>query len=223
MIDLRPLGDHGFLSHFADESQARRWAEAVRLRAIPGVVDVAVAYASAAIFLDPDAIDPDRLGRVLEKIEPIAPVDFEGRTIRLPVLYDGEDLSEVARLVGLGESEVIRHHTSGDFTVFALGFLPGFAYSGYLTEPLAGLARRKDPRVRVPAGSVAIAGRQTGVYPAESPGGWHLLGRTPLKIVDLSLGLFPIRPGDRLRFESIDSETYRDRLGEPLAAIALAE
>ena len=90
-------------------------------------------------------------------------------------------------------------------------------------EPLAGLPRRKSPRARVPGGSVAIAGRQTGVYPAESPGGWLLLGRTPLNVVDLSRGHFPIRPGDRLRFEPIDATGFRDRLGEPLGAAGLAE
>ena len=87
--------------------------------------------------------------------------------------------------------------------MFAVGFLPGFPYAGYLPDALSGLGRRAAPRVRVPAGSVAIAGRQTGVYPSESPGGWHLIGRTPLRIVDVEGGHFPIRAGDRIRFRPI--------------------
>jgi KipI family sensor histidine kinase inhibitor len=223
MIELRPLGDRAFLARFALESEARRWAEAVRSRAIPGVVDVAVAYSSAAVFSDPDRLDPEELEGVLRAIEPVEIAEGRDRLVRLPVLYDGDDLAEVARLVGLTELEVTRRHASRDYTVFALGFLPGFPYAGYLPEPLAGLPRRKGPRARVPGGSVAIAGRQTGVYPAESPGGWLLLGRTPLNVVDLPRGHFPIRPGDRLRFGPIGAIEFRDRLGEPLGAVGLAE
>ena len=220
MIDLRPLGDRAFLARFAVESEAQGWAEAVRALAIPGVVDVAVAYASVAVFLDPDAVEPAELEAGLGRVEPAEGTRRLGRLIRLPVLYDGEDLAEVAGLVGLTELDVIGRHGSVDYTVFALGFLPGFPYAGYLPEPLAGLPRRSSPRLRVPAGSVAIAARQTGIYPAESPGGWWLLGRTPLQIVDLARGVFPIRAGDRLRFEPIGEDEFRSRLGEP---VGLAE
>ena len=142
-----------------------------------------------------------------------------GRLIRLPVLYDGDDLAEVAGIVGMTEPEVIERHGSVDYSVFALGFLPGFPYSGYLPAPLAGLARRKSPRPSVRAGSVAIAGRQTGIYPGESPGGWRLLGRTPARIVDLDRADFPIRAGDRLRFEPIGPDEFRARLGEPIGLV----
>jgi KipI family sensor histidine kinase inhibitor len=218
LIGLVPLGDRAFLARFVDETSAQRWAEAVRARAWPGVVDVAVAYASAAVFADPDRVDLADLGDLLGSVpvEPTDPSRSTGRLIRLPVLYDGEDLPEVARRTGLTRSEVVARHSGPAYAVFALGFLPGFPYAGYLAEPLAGLARRSSPRARVPAGSVAIAGRQTGVYPAESPGGWLLLGRTPLKIVDLVQGVFPIRPGDRIRFGAIGAEEFRDRLGEPV-------
>ena len=90
----------------------------------------------------------------------------------------------------------------------AVGFLPGFPYAVELPEPLAGLPRREPPRTRVPAGSVAIAGRQTGIYPVDSPGGWHLIGRTPLRIADPSREHFPIRAGDRLRFVPIDDGRF---------------
>ncbi len=91
---------------------------------------------------------------------------------------------------------MIALHSGVEYDVFAIGFLPGFPYAGYLPPALAGLARRASPRLRVPAGSVAIAGRQTAIYPIESPGGWHLLGTTPLRIADPEAGLFP-DPGRR--------------------------
>jgi len=216
MLDFHPLGDRAFVARFDEECQAQGWAKAVRSRAIPGVVDVAVAYATAAVFLDPDRFDPAELEAILRSTEPSLSGNGAGRLIRVPVLYDGDDLAEVAIAVDLTEREVIERHGSVDYSVFALGFLPGFPYSGYLPEPLSGLARRASPRARVPAGSVAIAGRQTGIYPEESPGGWRLLGRTPLVIVDMARGFFPIRAGDRLRFEPIDEAEFFARLGEPM-------
>lgn len=214
MLDLQPLGDRAFLARFVGESEAQSWSRAVRLRAIPGVVDVAVAYATAAVFLDPDEVDFDELENSLRSTPSCLGSLDEGRLIRVPVYYDGADLAEVAVAVDLTEGQVIERHGSVDYSVFAIGFLPGFPYSGYLPEPLSGLARRASPRTRVPAGSVAIAGRQTGIYPGESPGGWRLLGRTPLVIVDLTQGFFPIRVGDRLRFEPIEEGEFRARLGE---------
>ena len=219
MIDLHPLGDRAFLARFPGEIEAQGWARAVRDRAIPGVVDVAVAYSTAAVFLDPDRVDPSALEPVLRSIEPSRPGGEVGRLLRVPVLYDGEDLAEVAVAVGLTEGEVVERHGSVDYAVFAIGFLPGFPYAGYLPGPLAGLPRRASPRLRVPAGSVAIAGRQTGIYPGESPGGWRLLGRTPLVIVDFARSFFPIRAGDRLRFEAIGEDDFRARLGEPGAPL----
>jgi KipI family sensor histidine kinase inhibitor len=116
----------------------------------------------------------------------------------------------------LTEPEVVSSHVGAEYRVFAIGFLPGFPYAGYLPANLSGLRRRAVPRLRVPAGSVALAGRQTGIYPGESPGGWHVVGRTPLSIVELKTGRFPIRAGDRLRFHSIELDEYQRRLGEPL-------
>jgi KipI family sensor histidine kinase inhibitor len=132
------------------------------------------------------------------------------------VLYEGEDLAEVARLVDLTEAEVIKQHSAIDYVVYALGFLPGFPYAGYLPRALTGLPRLESPRLKVPAGSVAIVGKQTGVYPGESPGGWRLIGRTPLRIVDLERSFFPIKAGDRIRFEPIGEGEFRARLGQPL-------
>jgi KipI family sensor histidine kinase inhibitor len=216
MIALSPLGDRAFLARFADEAGARSWSAAVRSRTWPGVVDVVLAYATAAVVADPDRIDLDDLERRLRAIVPTEGDAVEGRLVTIPVLYDGEDLPDIARRLGLTTSEVIECHSGQDYHVFAIGFLPGFPYAGYLPSALSGLARRESPRLKVPAGSVAIVGRQTGVYPGESPGGWHLIGRTPLRIVDLERSHFPIRPGDRLRFAPIDEPEFFSRLGDRL-------
>jgi KipI family sensor histidine kinase inhibitor len=215
-IPVEPLGDRGFLARFETEDQAARWADALTLADWPGLLDVVPAYRTVGVFADPARVDLDDLAGRLERLEPGAETDESGRLIRVPVLYDGEDLAEVARRTGLTEAEVIVAHQGQDYRVFAIGFQPGFPYAGYLPEGLSGLARRASPRVRVPGGSVAVVGRQTAIYPAESPGGWHLLGRTPLKIVDVALGRFPIRAGDRIRFERVGPDEFEARSGELL-------
>lgn len=215
MIRLEPLGDRAFLARFPDEASAAHWARTVREARLPGVGDVVLAYDTAAVHLDPEATDPataeDRL-RAIPCDGASAPA--AGRLVRLPVLYDGPDLASVAETLGLTTDQVVALHAGRDYRVFAIGFLPGFPYAGYLPDELAGLPRRAAPRARTPAGSVAIAGRQTGVYPGDSPGGWHLLGRTPLCIVDLEHGCFPISAGDTLRFEPISEAEFHSRAGQ---------
>jgi KipI family sensor histidine kinase inhibitor len=139
-----------------------------------------------------------------------------GKTLIIPVLYNGPDLSNVAAKLGMTSHEVTTLHSEADYDVFAIGFLPGFPYAGYLPDALAGLARRDSPRLVVPAGSVAVAGRQTGIYPVDSPGGWHLLGTTPLCIADVDSGYFPIRAGDRIRFKPISAAEFEGRRHERL-------
>lgn len=216
MIVMEPLGEHAFLARFGDEETAAGWARAVRARALPGVVDVVLAYSTAAVYTDPTAIDAGVVELQLRAIAPEPGRDHEGRLWTLPVLYDGEDLEEVAARLGRTPAEVVSLHSQGEYHVFAMGFLPGFPYAGYLPPELAGLPRRDSPRVRVPSGSVAIVGRQTGIYPGESPGGWHLIGRTPMVLVQVEDGYFPIQAGDRLRFEPIEPEAFQALLGQRL-------
>ena len=121
-----------------------------------------------------------------------------------------------AATLGLAPDELIALHTADAFDVFAIGFLQGFPYAGYLPALLSRAAAARRARLKVPAGSVAIAGRQTGIYPRESPGGWHLLGRTPLRIADPDEDYFPIRAGDRIRFQPIDAREFEDRRDERL-------
>lgn len=217
MPKVQPLGDRGLLAGFATEREAAAWAAAVRAQLGPAVVDVVAAYRTVAVFPDPERVDWSALTERLRTLEPPDAEVASGRCIDLPVLYDGPDLPDVARRLGRSETDVVAEHSTHEYTVFAVGFLPGFPYAGYLPPGLSGLPRRSRPRTRVPAGSVAIAGRQTGVYPTESPGGWHLLGRTPLHIADLASGHFPIQAGDRLRFRPITLQEFETRLGELLS------
>ncbi len=212
-LDIVPLGDRAFLIRFKDEERARSWYFAARIRSFAGVDDFVLAYRSAAVYFDPDRVDPDELVIDLESIEPRAVEKQPAATIVLPVLYDGADLADVAERLGLSMEDVINEHTSRNYHVFAIGFQPGFPYGGYLSERLTGVPRLESPRSRAPAGSVAIAGRQTGVYPSDSPGGWRILGRTPLRIVDFEREIFPIQAGDSLRFRSIDRDEFLRREG----------
>jgi KipI family sensor histidine kinase inhibitor len=216
MRSLEPLGDRAFMARFSTEREAARWASAVRARNLPGVTDVVLAYCSAAVLADPEQTDLDDLDRELRSLT-VSPDDrTEGKLVEIPVLYDGADLENAARRLNLRPSDVVALHTASPFEVFAIGFLQGFPYAGYLPSQLSGLPRREEPRLSVPAGSVAIAGRQTGVYPRSSPGGWHLLGRTPLLIADADSGYFPIRAGDRIQFRSIDSAEFEARRDQRL-------
>jgi KipI family sensor histidine kinase inhibitor len=216
MAELAPLGDRAFLAQFASEREAAQWVAAVRSCRLAGVTDVVLAYRSAAVYADPDQADLEELETRLRLLDSMPADRSEGKLVVIPVLYDGPDLQEVAARLSLSAAEVVRLHTDSEYDVFAIGFLPGFPYAGYLPPALSGLPRRDEPRLKVPAGSVAIAGRQTGIYPRESPGGWHLLGRTPLRIADPDAGYFPIRAGDRIRFQSIDRSEFEDRSDERL-------
>jgi len=213
---LEPLGDRAFLAHFSSEPDAGGWAAAVRDRQWPGVTDVVSAYRSVAVFADPEQVDLVDLESRLRAIAPIEDARCHGKLLVIPVLYDGADLVDVAARLQLSPAEVIALHTGAQYDVFAIGFLPGFPYAGYLPPALAGIARRDSPRLRVPAGSVAIAGRQTAIYPVDSPGGWQLLGTTPLCIALPEAGYFPIRAGDRIRFEPISVSEFEARRDERL-------
>jgi KipI family sensor histidine kinase inhibitor len=213
---VEPLGDCAFLAHFADERQAHSWAAAVRAGEWRGIRDVVLAYRAVAVFADPEQVDLLELESRLQAVEATALTRAAGGRLVIPVLYDGADLHDVASRLKLTRAEVIAIHGSVDFDVFAVGFLPGFPYAGYLPPALAGLPRRDSPRLRVPSGSVAITGRQTAIYPRQSPGGWHLLGTTPLCIADVDSGYFPIQAGDQIRFQSISTEEFEARRHERL-------
>lgn len=187
-------------------------ARVVDAAAIPGVRELVPAYATLTVFCDSPAVAEAVRQALVSVIEAgtgdsgFGTRDSEGgpgRLIPIPVTYDGPDLDAVAERTGLTREEVIRRHTAREYEVFLLGFAPGWAYLGEL-DPSLHLPRRSTPRTRVPAGSVAIAGAQTGVYPIVTPGGWHLLGTTSVAMFDRERDPPALlRPGDRVRFEAI--------------------
>jgi len=213
VIRWLPLGDSALTLVFADDidprAHARILAVARRLREHPprGVSEVVPAYATIGVWFNPlerDAADlASELVEIAERADGLIGASAEGREFVIPVRYDGPDLDDVASRLGVSRDEVIRRHTATTYRVYLLGFVPGFAFLGLL-DPALELPRRSSPRLKVPAGSVAIAGRQTAVYPLDTPGGWHLLGRTDLALFDprrdppALLGV-----GDTVRFEAI--------------------
>lgn len=192
-------------------AQAIEVAAAVRRAGLPGIRDVISTYRSVAVHFDPLSLDIETLRDTLARAAETPPAIGEGKTVVIPVQYGGDmgpDLRAVAAYAGISPDEVVSRHAGARYRVFMLGFLPGFAYMGTVDETIA-MPRHATPRVKVPAGSVGIAGRQTGVYPRDSPGGWQLIGRTPLSLfnpnrVPASL----VAPGDTVRF-------VRDKISAP--------
>src|SRR5262249_44712785 len=172
-----PLGDQAALAHFAAEEEALRFAAAVRHEDPAWLVDVVPAYASVAVFFDPDRIDyaaaAARLGQLAGSLPRQSGGGFaEGRLHRIPCCYELQlDLKRVAEHAGLPPEEVIRLHAETTYTVYAIGFCPGFPYLGYLPGPLCGVPRLESPRTRVEAGTGGPAGRPTGGLTEGGPGG----------------------------------------------------
>jgi inhibitor of KinA len=233
-MHISPLGDRAVViqlgSSIDEATHQRVRAVCARLdeRPITGMVEYVPAYASVVMHYDPTGLPLEHsaphstpysrvlaalqttLDSLLEETPPPNPI------VEIPVCYGGEfgpDLDDVARLHGLSAGEVIQLHVDGDYLVYMIGFLPGFPYLGGLSERIA-TPRRSTPRSLVPPGSVGIGGRQTGVYPIPAPGGWHLIGRTPISLFlpDQNPPTL-LRVGDRVRFHSISADEFRSREG----------
>jgi len=217
-----PVGDATIVVEFEERidpavnARAIATAEAVRAAAISGVRDVVPSYRSVAVYFDPLLTDHERLVWRLEDAiaRPVHAESVEHAHIRVPVCYGGEfgpDLPEIARVRGVSEAEVIEIHSSRTYRVFMLGFMPGFAYMGLVDSRIA-VPRRQTPRVRVPRGSVCVAGVQTSVHPVDAPSGWHLIGRTPVRPFDPSRrDPFLMKPADEVHFYPIGRDEF-DRL-----------
>ncbi len=225
-FSLRHLGDRCLSLDFGDTILAETGliclaaAEKIRVAQLSGVTDVIPSYTSVAVHYqaEPQTGLPnfrtlsDALTALIQA--GVSPAERALRTIDIPVCYGGEhgpDLAEVAKITGLSEQEVIQMHCAPGSMVFMLGFAPGHPYIG-IHDPLFALPRRDVPRTVVPAGSVAIANRQSTIYPTRLPGGWHILGATPLKLFDLARPQPTLLlPGDHIRFVPISSAEF-DRL-----------
>jgi len=200
-VNLRPAGERALLIEVEELATVHRLHAALRQLHLPFVVDLVPGYRTLLVVAHPDRGGAlDELAARLPDLE-LPPADaVAGDPVEIPVTYDGEDLPEVAELTGLDAEEVVRRHTAPEYTVAFLGFSPGFPYLVGL-DPALEVPRRDTPRTSIPAGSVGLAGTQTGIYPTASPGGWQLIGRTEVVLFDPErdppalLG-----PGSRLRF-----------------------
>jgi inhibitor of KinA len=233
-MEITPLGDSALIVHVRDRfedapdetlNEVLRVFHCIESAAIPGIIELAPAYTTVAIFFDPLQIvntgtEPNEVfdwlaERVRTAIAGVAgpgrAATFSGRVVEIPVCYDSEfalDLGHVARHAKISAKEVVGLHSAAHYRVNCIGFTPGFPYLTGLPEKLA-TPRRPTPRKQVPAGSVAIGGAQTGIYPLRSPGGWNVVGRTPVRLFDPAKNPPTLlRTGDRVRFHPIAREEF---------------
>ena len=204
-VRIHPLGEAAVLAELGTRLDTalntRAIALAAALKKRRDVRQAIAGYASVTVQFDPDQTNHEALGAAIKRLASKRPPMAEpGRVHRIPVIYDGPDIETVAAALGMSLSQIVQIHTRPIYRVFLVGFVPGWGYLGPLPEELE-LPRRQVPRTRVPAGSVAIAGRQTGVYPLPTPGGWHLIGRTSVKLfLPDSDPPCLFRAGDRVKF-----------------------
>lgn len=219
-VKILPEGDSSLLVQFEQDinpeinRRISALVKLIRMQQISGIVDMIPTYASLLINYNPLVI---RYKELYKRVESIVKLDFhtdavQAKIYEIPVLYGGAygpDLVTIAHHAGLSEEEVIRIHSSRDYLIYMLGFLPGFTYLGGLDERIH-TPRLASPRVRIPAGSVGIGGSQTGIYPLDSPGGWQLMGMTPVKTYDPErTNPILVEAGDYIRFVPVTEPEFQ--------------
>lgn len=230
-VQLYPLGDAAVVVQFGNKiseqthQKVRAFSAHLHQHPFPGLVEFVPAYTTVTVYYDPWVIsDKGQLNpytkvtgflqRMLPSIADAEENLQPPRVIEIPVLYGGEygpDLEFVARISERSPEEVIALHTRREYLVHMIGFAPGFPYLGGMTKKIAA-PRRETPRLRIPAGTVGIAGKQTGIYPIQTPGGWQLIGRTPLSLFNPNSETPSLlQAGDRVRFRSITEAEYKER------------
>jgi inhibitor of KinA len=233
-VRFLPSGDTALVVEFGDTIDRRINDRVIGLAALiddhrlPGVVETVPTFRSLLVHYDPaltsGSVLTDAIGRLIGRGQPTA---MRRRLVHVPACYHPDcapDLEAVARATGRSTAEVVRLHSSVRYHVYMIGFLLGYPYMGDLPPELE-LPRRADPRTRVPAGSIAIASKMTGIYPAASPGGWHLIGMTSIQLFNPSLPLPSLlSPGDEVRFEPVALSEHQ-RLSElpPAERVTIAE
>ena len=221
---IEPLGDSALILRVVDEFHPETSGDAVLMTlrrleqaAIPGVIEVTPGYTTLGVFFDPARADFEAVKTLIEETlqkewEAARPRAGTGTTTEIPVCYDDEfapDLREVAWHARLTVEAVVQRHSGATYRVSCIGFTPGFPYLSGLPAALA-TPRRASPRKEIPAGAVGIGGTQTGIYPQKSPGGWNIIGRTPLSLFDVQReppALLHV--GDRVRFRRITREEFK--------------
>lgn len=236
---ISPLGDSALVITFGDSiqydihKQIKTCKDSIELNPFPGFVECVPAFTNLTIFYNPlevvAAVEKKKKKEFVSPFEVVSPIiqskleneqtekELNHRTVSIPVCYGGEygpDLEYVARHHNLTPEEVISIHSEGEYLAYMIGFAPGFPFLGGLSKKIA-TPRRPSPRTSIPAGSVGIAGMQTGVYPISTPGGWQLIGQTPIKLFlpeqnPPSL----LQAGDIVKFEPISKEEYQEILAK---------
>ncbi|BFH67611.1 MAG: 5-oxoprolinase subunit PxpB [Paenibacillus dendritiformis] len=221
-----PLGDGAIVVEFdtvigpASHEQVRLLSLYLDDHPLPGMIEYVPAFTTVTVFYDPLVLRYEEAKAKLERAAAQTAdmrLDKKARTVEIPVCYGGEfgpDLEEVAGHNRLTADEVVRIHSSAEYLVYMIGFAPGFPYLGGMPERIAA-PRRSSPRLAIPAGSVGIGGTQTGVYPIVTPGGWQLIGRTPVALFrpDMTPPAL-LRAGDTIRFVPISEEEYESWEGD---------
>jgi KipI family sensor histidine kinase inhibitor len=213
-----PAGDTALVVEFGDrvDRELSRLVLAldtrVKAAALPGVVETVPTFRSLMVHIDPRLTDVDGLEQAIRPLAAgLTAADVPGRRWFMPACYEGDyapDIEDVAARTGLSADDVIGLHSGRDYHVYMIGFLPGYPYMGDLPDELS-LPRRDNPRIEVPAGSIAIAMTMTAVYVVASPGGWHLIGRTPVRLFDKDRSPPALlQPGDKVRFEPVPEADY---------------
>ncbi len=220
MININPSGDSALIIKFGNEIsedihyQIRSFMYLLTKNKIKGIIEATPTYTDILLHYNPLIIKHNKLISKLGKLySQIGNFELpKPRTVKIPVIYGGEyglDINEVSKHTGLSFNEIIELHSSEKYLVYMLGFTPGFCYLGGMNPKLA-TPRKKIPSQKIVAGSVGIAASQTGIYPIESPGGWQIIGRTPLKLFSPdSEHPFLVQAGDYLKFYPISEDEYK--------------
>jgi inhibitor of KinA len=215
------MGDRGLVLEFGDEinleinGKVRRMALAIHTESIEGIIEIVPTYRSLLIIYNPLILPVEELKKRLKDLEGnLQQIHFPApKLIRMPVVYGGPygpDLDYVADYHRISPQEVVRLHCSKAYLIYMIGFMPGFPYMGELPDGLV-TPRLKTPRVSVPAGSVAIAQKQTGIYPMDSPGGWQIIGQTPVRLFDPEeTPPALLQMGDLVQFFAITEKDFRE-------------
>lgn len=222
MFSIQPYGDSALLVNFEQQIApainiaVTQLAQAISAQAIPGVQYTIPAYCSLTVAFNPLKISYESLCEAIKQLEHKEETQKElnpPRILNIPTCYSSiyaPDIKELALTLNLSSEEIIRLHTSQIYRVYMLGFIPGFAYMGRLPKVLY-CSRKAIPRTKVPAQSVGLAGFQTGIYPADAPGGWQLIGRTPIPVFDGHKSEpFLFQAGDRIKFNAISVEEFKE-------------
>ena len=217
---IQPIADMGILVRFENEAACQTFSNNIKKAAYTWVLDVVPAYKAVALYHNPNSITLESLIHEITsalKFPEITTPTQQSKVVEVPCCYElGTDLEIVAKLKGLTTKEVIRLHSETEYCVYAIGFSPGFPYMGYLPKELEGVPRLATPRLKVPAGSVGLTGIQTGIYPEQKPGGWHLIGQTPNLLVDILTQYFAFNIGDKVQFSPINKSTFKKLVGAKL-------